>query len=102
MLFEPVAILDELANVRETDTRYRLRAQQRPSVVGREGERKFKILAVAQRVLQSGSTVLHAAGRGGNWDRLGTKDSPAAALLTEMMHVGGEAVADVDHGVQVR
>ena len=76
-----------------------------PRLVRRDRQDQFKILAVAQGVIQGcravGQLVRQPPGIIGERNVLGIDNRPAAAFLHEAGQIEREAVADIDAGVQL-
>jgi hypothetical protein len=74
-----------------------LLGQQRLTVAGRNGEEQLEVLAVAERVFERRPAVVHPLGVGADGNRLGAQDGAAAALFAQVIQVGGQPVAHIDH-----
>src|SRR5439155_4020348 len=99
-LFEPQAVFDALADMDERDARDWLRLEQTAGVGGIDREKKLEIFAVRQGVLQRRATVIHRSRVSADRNVFRSQHSAAAALLANVAHVPGQAIADVDHGME--
>src|SRR5437879_1356475 len=99
-LFEPEAAFHALADMGERDARDWLRLKQAAGIGGIDREYKFEILAVRQGVLQRRATVIHCSRVGTDRNAFRSQHGAATTLVANVTHVPGQAVADVDHGME--
>src|SRR5262249_23631479 len=71
------------------------------TVVRADGERKLKILAIGKRMFEGRPAVLEFCRLGRDRDRFRKQNGAATTLLANVVHVRCEAVANIDHGVQL-
>src|SRR4029077_11826098 len=99
---QPQTLCDALANVKQRQASHWLGFKQAAAVLRADGEHQLKILPIRQSVFKWQAPVVYLPGRVGYRNRLRTDNGAAMALLADVRQVRGQAVADVNHRMQVR
>ena len=86
--------------MRQDDSRHWLRFQQFAPIFERNGKQEFEIFAIAEGVFQGGMIIPHLACHGTDGNRLREKDRSAVTLIADVFEIGGQAVADINHGME--
>src|SRR5437016_5488121 len=99
-LLEPQTLLDALSDMNQCYAWDWLGLKQSPSVFFTDGENQFKVLSIAQGVIQRRAVILHKFSVIADRNPIGVEDGAAAALDAYVVDVGGQSVANVDHGMK--
>src|SRR5437868_1024221 len=101
LFFEPQTRIHAFANVNEVDFGDWLRCQKFLTVIGGYSKDQFEILAVGQRMLKRGTIVAEPTRISMNRNDFRAQDGAAVTFLANVMQVGGQAVAHINHRMQV-
>src|SRR5438552_12531518 len=90
------------ADMREAHAWKWLSADQALAIFRGDGKGEFEIFAVAERMIERRDAVVDRLSGFADGDAFGKEDEAVAGFLGDVTDVGGEAIADVDHGMRSR
>src|SRR5437588_9693130 len=101
LFFEPQTRIHAFANVNEVDSGDWLRRQKVLTVIGGYSKEQFEILPVSQRMFKRRKIVAEPMDISMNRNGFRAQDGAAVTFLANVMQVGGQAIAHINHRVQV-
>src|SRR5438552_585268 len=85
----------------QRDSRYRLSLHQFLAISRRYREQQFEIFTVSECMIQPRAPILELASGRTDGNGFRRQHGTATALIADMFQVRSQAVADVDHGMEI-